>query len=119
MKRDWAMIERVLADIEAERTEDVANTIADDDECEKYLRHLELLVDCGYVMGVDISFTRAGYRLDLNHPRLTMAGYDFKDILQDKKLWNAIKRKAQDGTMKLSWEFIKAAVPVVLKELLK
>lgn len=119
MKRDWKMIGRVLSDVEDERVEDVINTIADDDESERYLRHLELLSDCGYVLGVDIGFTRAGVRLDFNHPRLSMSGYDFKDVLQDKKLWNAIKRKAQDGTMRLSWEFIKAAVPVVLKELLK
>ncbi len=94
------------------------DTISDSDEQTTYLRHLELLVDSGYIIGVDVSFNRVGYSLDFDCPRLTMEGYDFKDVLQDKKLWNKIKQKAEDNTMKLSWEFIKAAIPISIKDLL-
>lgn len=113
------MLGRVLSDIESERFEDVINTLDDDHERFIYLRHLELLTDCGYVLGVELTFTKAGYRLSTNCPRLSMSGYDFKDILQDRKLWQWIKQKAETNAVKLSWEFIKAAIPLAIKETLK
>lgn len=118
MKRNWEVIRDILSDIENDDLEDRINSLPDNEQ-ETYLRHLELLVDCGYVIGVDIDFYHAGYRLNLDCPRLSMEGYDFKDVLQDKKLWNKIQQKAKDNFVKLSWAFIKEAIPFVIKEIIK
>lgn len=118
MKRDWEIIRDVLSDVENENIEDRVNSLPEDEQ-EVYLRHLELLVDCGYINGVEIDFRRGGYTLDFDFPRLSMDGYDFKDVLQDNKIWNKIKQKAKDNFVKLSWVFIKEAIPLAIKEVIK
>lgn len=86
---------------------------------DRILRHLELLQDAGYIKGFNYKVSIDGRLLyGRSSIRITMAGYDLKEVINDKKLFNQIKAKAQSAGVKLSWEFIKAAIPAVIKGLM-
>lgn len=48
-----------------------------------------------------------------------MSGHDLLDALRDQKIWNAIKLKSKQIGISLSWEFIKASIPIVIQNLVK
>ena len=86
---------------------------------DRILRHLELLQDAGYIKDFNYKVSIDGRLYCGKSPiRITMAGYDLKEVINDAKLFNQIKAKAKSAGVKLSWEFIKAAIPVVIKGLL-
>lgn len=56
---------------------------------------------------------------------ITMHGHDLLDALRDdldalrdEPIWNRIVQKAEKGGVMISWEFIKAAIPIVMSEIL-
>lgn len=49
---------------------------------------------------------------------LTMKGYDLLEVLRDQNLWSRIINKAKALGVKLTYEFIKQAIPVIYKQLL-
>lgn len=56
---------------------------------------------------------------DLRGVYITMSGHDLLDALRDQKIWNAIKLKSKQIGISLSWEFIKASIPIVIQNLVK
>ena len=46
-----------------------------------------------------------------------MQGYDLLDALRDQNVWDRIKGRAKKAGVTISWEFIKAALPKVLSDI--
>lgn len=117
MKRDWELIAKILQNIEDE-TLKVMIENASNEEQELIYKHIELLVDCDYIRGFTINRTGRGILPIDGDVRITMSGYDFKEVLLDKNLFSKIKEKATSAGIKLSWEFIKGAIPFVYKSIM-
>lgn len=122
MKRDWHIIEVVLTHVEA-------GDIASYDTQKRYLRdgiseddfvgHLEILNDAGILRGCSIQRGANGQYsfCNVSHAFITMQGHDLLDAVRNDTVWGRIKAKAAQSGASLSWEFIKAAIPVVMQEL--
>lgn len=129
MRRDWDIIRGVLLALEEERLVDYTdNGCFNDPDCAKaiatgkeasevfgeYRRlvmyNTQLLLDEGFISSstLDPDGINDGYRL-------TMKGHDLLDTLRDRSLWKTIKTKAASSGRALSWEFIKAILPILLK----
>ena len=117
MKRDWELIAKILQNIENETLDAMIDNASKDDG-DLIIKHLELLIDCDHVRGVEIKHSSGGLFYGLADPRLTMSGYDLKEVLLDKNLFSKIKEKATSAGVKLSWEFIKGAIPFVYKSIM-
>lgn len=116
MKRDWSLLGKILEHIEADTLWAFVEN-ADSSDREVILRHLELLQDAGYIKGFIYRSNAEGALLfGKSAVRITMSGYDLKDIINDKNLFNQVKDRATGAGVKLSWEFIKAAVPLIMKK---
>lgn len=88
MKRDWQLLGDIFTAIEDERLEAMIGD-ADDAEAERVVRHLELLADAGLVRGVTIRRSGSGalsWGVEGGGPRITLAGYDLAERVQDRKL---------------------------------
>lgn len=122
MKRDWNVVENILAHIEGEDIADYVKKelyVVDLEISEKeYFGHIEILIDAGLIKGCKVLRSPNG-RLSsyyFNGAFITMQGHDLLDAMRDKKVWNRIKSISIKTGVSLSWEFIKAAIPSVMKE---
>nr|DAH64543.1 MAG TPA: YjcQ protein [Caudoviricetes sp.] len=123
MKRDWKIIRAILEHIEAEDLREYAEkysyvkdlNINEDD----FLGHIEILADAGIIRNAEVVRTVNGTVsfCNLNGVFITMQGHDLLDALRDSTVWSRIKEKAVRAGVSISWEFIKAAIPAVMKEL--
>lgn len=122
MKRDWGTIRKILEHVEAgdlfryiKDEEFIADQISEDD----LDGHLEILAEAGIIQNCTVrrSMSGAFVSVNVNGVFLTMAGHDLLDALRDLSVWSRIKGKARDAGVAISWEFIKAAIPAVMKEL--
>ncbi|MFV8603967.1 DUF2513 domain-containing protein [Ralstonia pseudosolanacearum] len=136
MKRDWDLLRKQLNDIEEER--DVFTDLPDEpkwtdqteaeyaQQCQEYraseskiLGHLELLINNGYVDGIQVGRSLDGEFYYANHhPRLTMAGHDLLDTMRSKPIWEKIKTTAQSKGIELTFEAIKALGGWALKQVI-
>lgn len=118
MRRDWQLLGALLEQIEKETVWAYLDN-AGSAERDTALLHMELLADAGYIKDFTLRRAMDG-TLSYGHTqvRITMAGYDLKEVITDARLFNQIRQKATDCGVRLSWEFIKAAIPVVIKSLL-
>ena len=105
MKRNWDVVQNILEHIEKGdlvsycRKECYLLDLGIDKG--QYLEHLNLMLDAGIVrQGVE----------------MTMIGHDLLDAMRNKSFWTKLKAKAVSSGLTLSWEFIKVAIPVVIKE---
>lgn len=141
MRRDWDVIREILIAFEQDRFIEYANSVTlsaneiillnkqtdgiDEAErqevkagmliekrCEIW-RHMELLQDCKLI--VSTQFDTAGKN---NCMRLSMLGHDFLDAMRDTKTWNRITVKAKEAGVSLTWETVKVALPLVIKDLI-
>lgn len=117
MKRDWDLIAKILQNIENETLDTMINNASSEEEDLIY-KHIELLLDCDYIRGYKVDRTAHGILAVNGEVRLTMSGYDLKEVLLDKNLFSKIKEKATSAGVKLSWEFIKGAIPFVYKSIM-
>lgn len=125
MNRDWNVIQNVLSHIESE---DIMKYIKDegferdfDIDLNTYTGHIELLIDAGVIKRATVRrdpLTNKVNVLSLNGAMITMEGHDLLDALRDATLWRRIKAKAKENGLAITWEFIKAALPIVIKEAL-
>lgn len=122
MKRNWDTIEIILTHVEigdlqsfATQQRYLQSRITEND----FLGHIEILQDAGILRNCAISWDAKGdfSFFNFNRAFITMAGHDLLDALRDTTVWGRIKEKAGLANVSLSWEFIKAAIPVVMKEL--
>ncbi|WCM18767.1 DUF2513 domain-containing protein [Paraburkholderia bryophila] len=136
MKRDWDLLRKQLTDIEEKH--DVLADIPSEprwiDQTEaEYSRqyeeyhtikgriagHLELLIDDGYVDGVQVLRGADGHiAFGLSSPRLTMAGHDLLDTMRSKPVWENIKSAAQSKGIELTFETIKMLGTWALKQVI-
>ena len=122
MKRDWNIIENILSHIEAgdiERYVKEERYLKDlDIDADEYLGHLELLIDAKIIKNCEAERGPNGRFEECYFEGvfITMQGHDLLDAIRNKKMWTRIKAKAVSTGLGLSWEFIKAAIPVVIKE---
>ena len=133
MKRDWDLIRKQLTDVEEEN--DIFADLPpepewrDQDwaEYEKQLNeyraiegrvfgHLELLVNCGYIDGLQVLRSVDGsFSYGLHGPRLTMAGHDLLDTMRSSTIWEKIKAIAKTKGIELTFDAIKALGALALK----
>lgn len=120
MKRDWSLMGDIFNAIEEETLEGFIERCSSEDKT-KIFWHLELLLDAGYIKGVGLKRYSSGEIFDIysNNPRITLSGYDFADLVKDKKILNQIKNQITDAGYLVSLETIKAFAPQVIKGLAK
>ena len=123
MKRNWDTIRIILEKVEAgelpvylEKEKYLDFGMSADD----VLGHIEIMLDAGILQNGKITRGWAGEfsQYDVQGVFISMESHDLLDALRDKNVWLRIRNKARQAAVSLSWEFIKAALPVVMRELL-
>ena len=129
MKRNWTIVKEILEAIETNQIKTHWESLPEEQH-DLVLLHYELLEASGlisnYQMVNDVDIDGFSHRHPLfwkERPgipsiRLTMKGYDLLEVLRDQALWNRIINKAKSLGVKLTFEFIKQAIPVIYKQLL-
>lgn len=125
MKRRWDVIQNILEHIEAEdlyssmKSHKYIDELGIDED--EYLGHVALLDDAEIIKNCDITRDVNGGILfcNVNGAYVTMEGHDLLDALRDKPVWSKIKMMAMKAGVSLSWQFIKAAIPIAIKDLLQ
>lgn len=129
MKRNWTIIKEILEAIETNQIKTHWDSLPEE-QYDLVLLHYELLEEseliANYQMVEDVDdfgnrnchplFWKE--RPGISSIRLTMKGYDLLEVLRDQSLWNKIINKAKSVGVKLTFEFIKQAIPVIYKQLL-
>ncbi|MFA7351674.1 MAG: YjcQ family protein [Methylotenera sp.] len=137
MKRDWDLIRKQLTDVEEEN--DLFSELPDEpkwtDQAEevfvnqlneyqaiesRIFGHFELLVDNGYIDGLQIIRSADGlFHYGLHCPRLTMSGHDLLDTMRSNTIWEKIKNTAKIKGIELTFDAIKALGALALKSSLE
>lgn len=138
MRLDWNLIRTILAHVEAETIKEFLQDMDSLsiwgegkspwerlDEKQKALKtvlgHFEILLDAGILKNGQVtrrSDGSFGY-WDFQGVYISMSGHDLLDALRDKTIWEKIKGMSKRSGVSLSWEFIKAAIPVAIQQALK
>ncbi len=138
MKRDWDLIRKQLTDVEEENDlfreippkpvlTDQAAWDAYEKQLEEYrdvesrvFGHYELLVNSGYIDGLQIVRSADGlFSYGLYAPRLTMSGHDLLDTIRSTTIWEKIKATAKTKGIELTFDAIKALGAFALKSALE
>ena len=123
MKRDWNVVRVILERVEDGSLKDYDKRGLYRDELkitqDDFVGHLEILADAGILKNVTVTRDSLGEFRFCVYDRafISMAGHDLLDALRDRAVWSRIKDKAVQSGVGISWEFIKAAIPVVMQEL--
>jgi hypothetical protein len=133
MKRDWDLIRKQLTAIEEEKSpiadlpdkpvqDDLPWDIYDEKLKEhktienRIFGHLELLIDAGYIDGLDVRRSSDGhFAYGECAPRLTMAGHDLLSTMRSDNLWQKIKETAKAKGVELTFAAIKTFAEILLK----
>ena len=141
MKRDWDLIRAQLTAIEEDADfktavlggptdtpewkdgqdeSDYVKELKSHQEIEsRIFGHLELLVQNGFVTGVEVIRSLDGaFHYSISAPHLTMAGHDLLDTMRSETLWATIKSTAKTKGLELTFDSIKALGALVMKGLL-
>ncbi|AXK68051.1 DUF2513 domain-containing protein [Burkholderia sp. IDO3] len=137
MKRDWDLPRKQLTDIEAghdvladipdvpkwtdDLTWEAFDNLAKDQRAveERIAGHLELLIDSGYVEGLQVlRGADSHFSYGVSAPRLTMAGHDLLDTMRSATIWESIKSTARTKGIELTFDAIKALTGYALKRAL-
>ena len=125
MKRRWEIVKDILEHIEAG---DLYDTVQDERHLQNlsiseddYVGHIEIMEDAGIIRNCEVDRNMNGeiVRYSVLGVFITMQGHDLLDAMRDKSLWSRIKKKSLQTGISLSWEFIKAAIPVVIREIIE
>lgn len=137
MKRDWDLIRKQLTDVEEENDlfseippePDGTNQELDTYETQlkehraiesRIFGHFELLVDNGYIDGLQVLRSGDGvFHYGLHSPRLTMAGHDLLDTIRSATIWEKIKSTAKAKGIELTFDAIKSLGAFVLNSALE
>ena len=122
MKRNWNTIEIVLTHVEIGDLQSYAiqrRYLQSKITEEEFIGHVEILQDAGIIRNCFVSRDARGdfSTFDFHGAFIAMAGHDLLDALRDSSVWGRIKEKAGLANVSISWEFVKAAIPAVMKEL--
>lgn len=118
MKRDWSLLGDIFSAIENENMDEFIDRKTHDEQ-KKVFRHIEMLLDAGYVKGISLTFDASEELclISYHNPRITLQGYDFADVVMDKKLLNKTMNAIKKAGLLASFETIKAYAPAALKAL--
>ena len=89
-----------------------------DNDAKTSVRHLELLIDQGYVKG-RVTFGADDHYLLVPPYHLTWEGHDFLDAVRDDSVWNRATQVFRDENMDIAStaiEIVKAACVTLVKE---
>ena len=130
MVRDWQIVKEILINVEnntlheffsEKRYEDLITDTTRDDAKTIGICHFEILLDAGILKNGQVtrrSDGSFGY-WDFQGVYISMSGHDLLDALRDKTIWEKIKGMSKRSGVSLSWEFIKAAIPIAIQQALK
>lgn len=128
MKRDWELMGRIFTAIENEQLGEFLeqaihdNPPPDDsswkqsEQVKTIFKHLEMLIDAGYVKGVVLRTSDDVYLYGLQNPRITLQGYDYADIVEDHALLKQTINAIGKAGLMVSWETLKQFAPVLIKK---
>jgi hypothetical protein len=86
---------------------------------ERIAGHLELLIDGGYVEGLQVlRGADDHFSYGRSAPRLTMAGHDLLHTMRSATIWKSIKQSARIKGIELTFDAIKAIAGYALKHAL-
>src|ERR1035437_8585436 len=137
MRRDWDLIRKQLTDVEEDKalfSEILPEPSLTDQGWDTYetqlkehqdiknriLGHFELLVNNGYIDGLQILRSADGIlTYGLHSPRLTMSGHDLLDTMRSTTIWEKIKATAKAKGIELTFDAIKALGAFALKSALE
>ncbi|MDO5352535.1 MAG: hypothetical protein Q4E81_06880 [Succinatimonas sp.] len=114
MKLDYVKIAELFEHLENENLEAFLDGLEDSDE---YLKHLDMLVKAGYVDGVEVKYASCGILYSTNYPRITLDGYEFANIVKDKKLFPQVVKAINKAGYVASIAMIKEFAPHVIKNI--
>lgn len=135
MKRDWDLLRHFLIEIEEEKDvfadfpdkpewtdqteEEYCQQFKEYEEFEsRFFGHLELLIDNGYVDGIQVSRGMDGHiSCGTTYPRLTMRGHNLLDTMRSSPVWESIKTTARSKGIELTFDAIKALGAMALARL--
>lgn len=122
MKRNWNTVEIILLHVEIgdictffSNEQYKLSGITQDD----FVGHVEILADAGILKNCTVKRdVRGNFAFcDMQRAFISMEGHDLLDAIRNKNVWERVKQKAAQAGTAISWEFIKAAIPVIMKEL--
>ena len=128
MKRDWELMGRIFTAIENEQLGDFLEQVIHDnpapddsswkqsEQVKTVFKHLEMLIDAGYVKGVVLRTSDDVYLYGLQNPRITLQGYDYADIVEDHVLLKQTINAIGKAGLMVSWETLKQFAPVLIKK---
>lgn len=129
MKRDWKIIKDILCAIEDNQVKIHWEQLQESEQ-KNVLLHYELLKESELITNYELASDMDDDGKCTYHPnflpqapnvpgiRMTMKGYDLLEVLRDQTLWNRILSKAKALGVKLTYEFIVQAVPVIYKTMM-
>lgn len=122
MKRDMDLVRQLLLRIEEGNGPSMSEILEkpeDQEEQELYGHHTRILIDEGFLTGIDASSMSSTDWLDL---QLTWKGHEFLDTLRDPTIWEKSKKlanKAGGSSLQILLEIGKSIVVEAAKEQLK
>ena len=118
--RKWALLCRLLEEIENDSLYIYLYNMQKDDEHHENLLHLSLLQEAGLITGFTCpSYGKRHARMsidDCQKIRMTMEGYDFKAIMGDNDLYKEIAEMSTWGRVPLTMAYVKAAIPELMRK---
>lgn len=139
MKRDWSLLQVILAHFETETIEkfindmetprkwvegqyfsDKCRELEEDEKAQRIIfEHIRLLIDAGYVDGIDIRGGARGndYSYGIYNPRLTNEGHDLLQAMRSEGLWPKVKSCAKTLGVEISMQTLKGLIPYALKKM--
>ena len=140
MKRDWSLLQVILAHFETETIEKFINDmetprkwvegqyfsdrcreLEEDEKAQRVIfEHIRLLIDGGFVDGIEIRGGARGndYSYGIYNPRLTNEGHDLLQAMRSNKLWEKVKGLAQQTGVEISMQTLQYLIPSALKNIL-
>lgn len=121
MKRDWHLLGKIFTEIEEDHFDEYFDSLKVEEQ-RIVLRHLELLIDAGYLIGIEVIYNNADepmYRIENGGVRITLEGYDFAERVQDEKLLNKTISLIKKSGLMVSMETLKYFTPLALQALVK
>lgn len=113
MKRDMDLIREILLDIESVPAEsDWEPKDFGKSKCE-VLNHLRLMSQAGLISGkIHIESESSFFIINMS---ITWNGYEFLDACRNSKVWAAVKKKAFDSGISLTFEGLLTALKAAAK----
>ena len=87
MKRDMDLVRQLLLRVEEGQGPSMSELLTKPEDMELYGHHTRILIDAGFLTGIDASSMTSLDWLDL---QLTWKGHEFLDTLRDPTIWDSV-----------------------------